>query len=302
MSSKLRNTLTPFLAGCLVTSGALLSQGVVGTSGVEPETERVIKQAVSDTAQAVVMSLEKKEQERLDQIPDPLNCNSFSWMESCEEINRQAKLNPQAPMRVQRQDGLEFNFPPGTPTAVINAMLSDNPAATEAMIDYLDDLSSHHSKLASQFEKSMWARGGLQSVESSADRASAQMDAPRDTIDPDKVKVTLLYDSRCSACKVTLRNLQQLRERYPEVSVSAFQFDGDKAALKETEEMYNVDARILTSEETARLKNSGITTVPTMWIDNPSEKRRLERSGAISLTVIENELERVSNYKSGGRG
>lgn len=302
MLSKLQTKIAPFFAGCIITSGVLVSQGAVGTSGIEPETEQIIRQTVTDTAKAVVLGMEQQEKERLEKIPDPLDCNSFSWMESCEEINRQAKLNPQAPMRVKRRDGLEFNFPPGTPSPVINAMLSDSPQATQAMIDHMDALIGHHTKLAKQYQTMLWAQGGLKNAEISADRAFSEIDAPRDTINQDNVALRIFYDSRCAACKVTLRNIKLLKQRYPDLQVSAFQFDSNDAALKQTKEYFGIDARALSSAEKNKLRNSGMDTVPTLWIDNPGEKHRLQREGTVSLTVLEDELERVSNFKNGGRG
>lgn len=302
MNIDMRSQLSPFLAGCMVTAGLMMSQSAVSTSGVEPATEQMIQQAASNTAQAVVLALQENEQEQLDKIPDPLDCNSFSWMDSCEEINKQAKLNPQAPMRVQRKDGLEFNFPPGTPTPVINAMLNDSPAATQQMIDYLDELAGHHQSLANRYKEQLWAQGGLKNVEMSADRAAAKQDLPKDTIDQSNVKITLLYDSRCAACKTTLANLRDLKDKYPEIPVSAFQFDADPKAVERVKEQYGVAARMLTQDEVDRLRSTGVQVVPTMWIDNPAQKKRLQREGTVSLTVIESELEKVSNYRNGGRG
>lgn len=302
MNSNVRSHVLPFLAGCMLTAGLMLSQGAVSTSGVEPATEQMIQQAASNTAQAVVLALQDNEREKLAKIPDPLDCNSFSWMESCEEINKQAKLNPQAPMRVQRKDGLEFNFPPGTPTPVIKAMLNDSPAATQQMIDYLDALAGHHQSLANRYKDQLWAQGGLKNVEMSADRAAIQKGLPKDTINQNNVKITLLYDSRCAACKTTLANLRGLKEKYPDISISAFQFDDDPNAVERTKERYGVAARMLTQDEVDRLRSTGVNVVPTMWIDNPSQKRRLQREGTVSLTVIESELEKVSNYRNGGRG
>lgn len=302
MSHKARNKVIPFASGCIVTAGILLSQGAIGTSGIEPKTEQIIQQTVSDTARAVIMGLKAEENERLEKIPDPLNCNSFSWMESCEEINRQAKLNPQAPIRVRRADGLEFNFPPGTPSPVMNAMLDDRPEATRAMIDHLDSLIGHHSRLAKQYTTLLWAQGGLKNAEISADRSSSLIEAPRKTIDVNNVALRIFYDSRCAACKVTLRNIKTLRERYPKIEISAFQFDSSEKALEQTKEYYGIDARILSDAEKRKLQNSGMNTVPTMWIDNPREKHRLQREGTVSLTVLEDELERVSNFKMEGQG
>lgn len=302
MNGITRSQLSPFLAGCIVTAGLMMSQGAISTSGVEPATEQMIRQAASNTAQAVVLALQENEDEQLAKLSDPLDCNSFSWMESCEEINKQAKLNPQAPMRVQRQDGLEFNFPPGTPTPVINAMLSDSPAATQQMINYLDELAGHHQSLANRYKEQLWAQGGLKNVEMSADRASAQQDLPKDTINQGNVKITLLYDSRCAACKTTLANLRDLKKKYPGISISAFQFDDDPKAMERVKDRYNVAARMLTQDEVERLQNTGISVVPTMWIDNPSQKKRMQREGTVSLTVIESDLEKVSNFRNGGRG
>lgn len=302
MNSNWKTSVTPFLAGCIVTGGILASQGAIGTSGVEPATEQLVNKVVSDTTQAVLLSLEQQEKEQLDKIPDPLDCNSFSWMESCEAINRQSKQNPSAPIRVKRQDGVEFNFPPGTPSYVMNAMLDDSEKATKAMIDQLDAVMGHHNKMASRFQSVLWAQGGLVNAEISADKKVKEIEEPRESIDTDTVAIRFFYDSRCSACKISLRNLDALKERYPDLNISGFQFNDNPKELERIKKRFGIPARILNETEVSKLRGKGMNTVPTLWIDNTKEKHRLSREGAFSLSVLEDELERLSQFKSGGRG
>ncbi len=49
----------------------------------------------------------------------------------------------------------------GEISPIINAMLDDCPEATQAMINHLDSLIGHHSRLAKQYTTLLWAQGGL---------------------------------------------------------------------------------------------------------------------------------------------
>lgn len=300
--SSLKEKVSPFAAGCIVTAGILVSHGAIGTSGIEPKTEQVINKVVSDTTQAVLQSLEQREQERLDALPDPLDCNSFSWMESCEELNRQAKQNPTAPLRVKNKEGLEFNFPPGTSSSMMSHLLNGTEESTRALVEDLDNRMKHHTEAAERYNQVLWARGGFDSVETSSDVAFLNQSKPRDTIATEKVAISVFYDTRCSACKVSLNNLKFLKERYPDLQISAFQMDQTEGGPARIKEKYGIPARIVSASEIEKLRQQGVEAVPTMWIDNRVEKKRMTRQGPVSLTVIENELERVSLYQQGGRG
>src|SRR5579864_8834481 len=71
-----------------------------------------------------------------DHAVDVLNCKDLDWMRNCNDINTQAKQNPGAPLRVLDKSGVEFDFAPGTPTAMINLTLSPTPANAAKFLDW----------------------------------------------------------------------------------------------------------------------------------------------------------------------
>lgn len=293
---KLKKSATPFLAG-VITTFAFFTGSALGTAEISPSTQEIIAQAVEETAASVVMAMELEEQKRLDELPDPLDCNSFSWMQSCESINRQAKKNPTAPIRVYSREGVELNIPPGTSSAMIAHLVNNDEASTRAFIADVDRMMKHNQEAANLYKKTLWAQGGYKNFETSTDLAFETLQKPKETIDPSKVAISIFYDTNCAACRTTLDNLKLLKERYPNLRISGFQMNHDQKGLEEIKELYALPARELSQQEMEKLRNEGIVGTPTLWIDNRATKKRLARVGPVSLTVIENELERISLYK-----
>jgi len=68
-------------------------------------------------------------------VEDILNCGELKWMENCDEINRKALDNPTIPLRLHDDSGNEYNFAPGTPSALIRFYMQRTPTAAKEFVD-----------------------------------------------------------------------------------------------------------------------------------------------------------------------
>lgn len=285
--------------GMGIAFGALFTAATsaVSTTERDVDVENIIQQTTSAAVSAVVTELERREERRLESMPDVLDCNSFSWMNKCEVINKQAKQNPTSHIRVMSKDGVEFNFPPGTSSAEMAHLLNNDEASTRAYVQSLDKAFKHHTAAAERYTKMLWAQGGFKNL-MSTEEYKQKSSQPLETVDTDKVAVSIFYSSTCPTCKTTLRNISVLKEKYPTLSITAFQTDDAPDGPSYIKERYGIPARALSETEKQQIRERGVTGVPTVWIDNRANKHRSQRQGPLSLSVLEAELEQVSLFVS----
>lgn len=235
----------------------------------------------------------KKEQESLDKLPNILDCQNMQWMKNCTEINNQAKRNPTAPLRAQNAKGIEFNFVPGTPSAVIRLQLEQTPEAAAAALTYMDTTWGEYKKSASLYQMEMWKRGPMDNI-LGLDRAKAESEKPKD-IAVDKLGLSVFVHSQCGACDIQLTTLATLQNRYPTLKIKIFQVDQDTVAFNRKVTSRGLKGRLLSSEEANRVLASGVEKWPTIWIDNNSNKNRNKLSGTRSIVQIEESLQAMTH-------
>lgn len=106
-----------FLVGCFVSNAPFVLSDASSPN-----------EALSNAIAVAMAKVDKYNDDRqnaeIDKLPNILDCQNMDWMKNCSELNRNAKKNPQAPMRMIGKNGVEFNFQPGTPSAVINLQLN----------------------------------------------------------------------------------------------------------------------------------------------------------------------------------
>lgn len=276
-----------------IVGGALTFTGSVQSDNhLSASTEAAISSAVT-MAVAETTRLQREAEEReLNNIPDALNCTHMEWMKTCSSINKQAKKNPNAPLRVMTKDGLEMNFAPGTPSAVMAYMLDPNDQTVAAYMDFIEKSYLHNEALAQRYTASYYKRGGIADIVS-AEATMQKLTANR-AIDTGAVMVNIFYESSCPHCKTLMKNMKEVKEKYPELQVRLFQLDSDVNAMKELASMHGMPVRLATPEERQRLEQSGVSIYPMTWFDNHRTKQRLRVPGSMSGLTIENHLERIS--------
>lgn len=127
-------------------------------------TEDILARAMAGAMQSMADYQSKKEDEELAKLPNIMDCQNMQWMKNCTEVNKQAKKNPTAPIRVTNASGLEFNFVPGTPSAMIRLQLEQTPEAAMAAVKYMDQTWGEYKKSASLYQSAMWDAGPLDNI------------------------------------------------------------------------------------------------------------------------------------------
>lgn len=257
-----------------------------------PGGEQLIVKALATALDAVNEAERKREQETLNKLPNILDCQNMQWMQNCTEINNQAKQNPTAPLRVTNPKGIEFNFAPGTPSAVIKLQLEQTPEAAAEMVNYMDTTWGEYKKAAGLYQQAMWRQGPLDNI-LGLQRAKKLEDQAKQ-FDSTQLSVSVFVHSQCGACEVQLTAYSQLQKRYPKLAVRVFQVDQDQAAFKRKVTDRGLAGRILNLKEAAQIHSTGIDALPVTWIDNKKQSKRADLQGAHTLAQLEQHLQAMS--------
>ncbi len=257
-----------------------------------PGGEDLIARALASAINAVNEADRKREQEALNKLPNILDCQNMQWMQNCTEINNQAKQNPTAPLRVTNPQGIEFNFAPGTPSAVIKLQLEQTPEAAAAMVTYMDTTWGEYKKSADLYQQAMWRRGPLDNI-LGLQRAQALEDQVKQ-FDASQLSVSVFVHSQCGACEVQLNSYAQLQQRYPRLAIRVFQVDPDQDAFTRKVTDRGLAGRVLNPQEAAQIQSTGISALPVTWIDNKKQSKRADLKGTHTLAQLEQHLQAMS--------
>lgn len=261
-----------------------------------PSTEEVLSRAMAGAMQQVDDYRQKREDDELNKLPNIMDCQNMEWMKNCTAVNKQAKKNPNAPIRVTNPAGVEFNFVPGTPSAVIRLQLEQTPEAAMAAVRYMDSTWGEYKKSASLYQNAMWEAGPLNNI-IGLDKAKAQFDAPK-AINQKDISLSVFVHSMCGACEVQLTTLAKLQERYPGLKITVFQFDENAEGFKAKVTDRGLKGRMLNPLEARNALKAGVDKWPTTWIDNAPLKQRQSLPGVRTIVQLEEKLQASTHVLS----
>ncbi|RMM39051.1 conjugal transfer protein TraF (plasmid) [Pseudomonas amygdali pv. lachrymans] len=241
-----------------------------------------------------------RENAELDKLPNILDCQNMDWMKNCSELNRNAKKNPQAPMRMIGKNGVEFNFQPGTPSAVIKLQLNQTPEAAAELVSYMDETWGEYHKSADLYQMAMWRNGELKNIKGLD--AATEKAAEVKYIDTDNVSMSVFVESTCPVCEKQLQILSSVQQKYPKLKIKIFQLDGDRDAFTKHVTQRGLTGRVLSREERVSLQKLGITSWPISWIDNTKVNRRKSIVGNRTLRQLEDHFQAMTYIQPEKKG
>ncbi|QOD01601.1 conjugal transfer protein TraF (plasmid) [Pseudomonas fulva] len=243
---------------------------------------------------------EDRENAELDKLPNILDCQNMDWMKNCSELNRNAKKNPQAPMRMIGRNGVEFNFQPGTPSAVIKLQLEQTPEAAAELVSYMDNTWGEYHKSAELYKMAMWKNGDLKNIKGLD--AATEKSAAKKYIDTDNVSMSVFVESTCPVCEKQLQILSSVQQKYPKLKIKIFQLDGDREAFSRHVTQRGLTGRVLTREESINIQKLGVTSWPISWIDNTKVNRRKSLVGNRTLKQLEDHFQAMTYIQPEKKG
>ncbi|HFL7941138.1 TPA: conjugal transfer protein TraF [Pseudomonas putida] len=243
---------------------------------------------------------EDRENAELDKLPNILDCQNMDWMKNCSELNRNAKKNPQAPMRMIGRNGVEFNFQPGTPSAVIKLQLEQTPEAAAELVSYMDNTWGEYHKSAELYKMAMWKNGDLKNIKGLD--AATEKSAAKKYIDTDNVSMSVFVESTCPVCEKQLQILSSVQQKYPKLRIKIFQLDGDREAFSRHVTQRGLTGRVLTREESINIQKLGVTSWPISWIDNTKVNRRKSLVGNRTLKQLEDHFQAMTYIQPEKKG
>lgn len=256
------------------------------------DSNEILSNAMAVALAKVGKFNEDRENAELDKLPNILECQNMQWMKNCTELNRNAKKNPQAPMRMLGKNDIEFNFQPGTPSAVIRLQLEQSPEAAAALVNYMDKTWGEYHKSADLYKMAMWKNGELQNIKG-LDAAAEKATAVK-YIDTDNVSMSVFVESTCPVCEKQLQILAKVQKKYPKLQIKIFQLDGDRDAFLRHVTQRGLSGRVLSRDERIGLEKMGLTSWPISWIDNTKVERRKSLVGNRTLTQLEDQFQAMT--------
>ena len=222
-----------------------------------------------------------------------LECTRFTWMYNCDEINKWVNQNPDKPLRVKK-DGLEFYFPPGTPSATVDLVLNQTPEAAERYAQYLERSYSHQKKIASLYANTLEAHGGsLKGVDGIELIRNAKEGELLPKIKEGNVSMFVFYDSNCGACRLMEPVISDLHKQYPGLRISMLQLNNDPQGVTRARKITNVPTLQLTGDQLSQYKKD-IKITPTIWIEDKRTQRKFVLEGMSNASEISRHLARIS--------
>ncbi|MBJ2215991.1 MULTISPECIES: hypothetical protein [Pseudomonas] len=281
-----------FLAGGVVFNAPLVWSNI-------PNTEDVLANALAGAIQKVNQYDQQREENELAKLPNIFDCQNMQWMQNCSELNKQAKKNPSAPIRVTNAKGLEFNFVPGTPSAMMRLQLEQSPEAAKAALMFQDSSWGEYKKSAKLYQTAMWEAGPLDNL-IGLDRAKALSEQPKE-INTKALTMSVFVHSQCGACDIQLTTMDKIQKRYPDLKITVFQFDQNASGFKSKVTDRGLSGRMLSPAEARKALASGVDKWPTIWIDNTAQRKRDSLSGTRSLVQVEERLQGMTHITTASK-
>lgn len=222
-----------------------------------------------------------------------LDCTSFTWMHNCNETNRWVAQNPDKPLRINK-DGIEWYFPPGTPSVTIDWVVNQTPQALDRYIQYLERTHTHHTRAARMYQVALEARGGnLKGFDSIQTIRDSKPYASLPKINQGNVSMYVFYNSQCSACKLLEPHIADLHKKYPQIEISMLQINNDPSYVEYVRRTVGVPAAQLSATQFAQYR-SRVNVTPTIWVEDKRTKQTSVIEGYVPLPEIARHLARLS--------
>jgi hypothetical protein len=249
---------------------------------------------LADVAGSGATQSQQAKQNDSDAVPgfsNFLKCSNFTWMQDCQKINRWVADHPDQPLRMMK-DGIEFYFPPGTPSSTIDWVVNQTPESLERYIAYNEKLSERNNKSAAMYNKALDARGGVLRGDIGLDYIlNTPSSEVKTAINQKNVAVYVFVDSGCTACAIFEPRIAELRQQYPNIPVSVLQVDNNPAATKAIEAATQTQVTLLRTEQLSRYN---IRVFPTIWIEDRRSNHTSVIQGAVTLPDLARHIAQVS--------
>lgn len=222
-----------------------------------------------------------------------LDCSAFTWMHDCKAVNSWISQNPEKPLRINK-DGIEWYFPPGTPSATVDWVVNQTPQALDRYIQYLERTHAHHDRAAKMYRAAVEARGGnLRGFDSIQTIRDSEPYSSLPKVKQGNVSMYVFYDSQCSACKLLEPHIADLHKKFPQLEIAMLQINQDAAYVDHIRKTIGVPATQLNAAQLAQYRNR-INVTPTIWVEDKRTKQTSIIEGYVPLPEIARHLARLS--------
>ena len=250
--------------------------------------------AMADTYQGRPSPSEPADTKKQDPMPgldDFLQCTNFTWMQNCNRLNQWISDHPDQPVRMKK-DGVEFYFPPGTPSATIDWVVNQTPESLQRYFAYLEKISARNEKSAAMYAKALDDMGGNLPGENGLDYFLAPPSSDvKIPINEKNVAIYVFIDSGCTACAIFEPRIAEFRRLYPNIPFSVLQVDNHPDATRQIAAVTGSRVTILPPDQLARYN---IRMFPTIWIEDRRSNHTSVVQGAVTVPELARQISKVS--------
>lgn len=222
--------------------------------------------------------------------PGVFECDKIGWFSDCERVNREYRKNDQRSIRIIARDGLELNFPPGTPAPIMRFYTLRTPETAREMIDYLDRLQAATEEAQDVLTAELKRRG----------RLPAGVKPEIGAIDYQDIKVYAFYDSNDPVSQRQLIEWMRIKKQHPRLFFSVLQLDNSPRGLGTTNYAYDLDATQLSPDQSKKYRKQ-LKKVPALWIQSARAKTTYVMDGFRSSSEVARELALAGKRGRGGQ-
>lgn len=239
--------------------------------------------------------------------PAPLlDCKRLSWVKNCEDIDDIARKNPDAPLRLLTPDGIELNFVPGTPTAMIYHQINPSRETAKALYEYNAKYLDHMEKAAKVMRDYMTDIGvmplamakNIDAIEGGKPKSADVIPGivaktAGKAIKPSNIRVWMFYDSKCGPCRQTIPEIYQFSKNNPAVDITLLQMDGDLDYVMSIRNDFGLKAGPIPEKDRATLLPK-IAQTPTFWVQDNRSKKTTVIEGYMNAETLRIRLTELS--------
>lgn len=222
-----------------------------------------------------------------------LDCTAFTWMHNCKTLNKWVSENPDKPVKINK-DGIEWFFPPGTPSVTVDWVVNQTPQALERYMQYLERSYAHHKKASVMYQAALETRGGslrgFEGIDSIRDNKSYSQ-LPK--FNQSNAMLYVFYDSNCGACKQLEPNIAELRRLYPNLQISMLQINPDPGAIASVRAVTGAKVAQLSGAQLEQYK-SRLKITPTIWVEDTRTKRTDIIEGYVTVPELVRHIAKVA--------
>lgn len=243
----------------------------------------------------LVESLKEYDRQMYESLPNRIDCEIQTYLENCEHINFMLKKHPDAPMRIPTESGTEVVLRPDTPSSFVDFILSPNQQSAQRTLEYWRNNIKRMSDINDVMLSEIYEQGGI-STGRENDPRNNQPRVNEFVAESTGLKLEMIIESSCPACKFQLGILDDIVEQFPNIEIVIIQIDSNLELFQRNVIDQGLNGVVLSQAQADRVLQS-IKGWPYTRITNQETDHSISFYGTKIESALIQELAYAAKYK-----